>query len=240
LAWIENKRLLLLVGLLAAAGVLYVALHGLPWSSDDEAVQVAIEGGDDGGTPAEKPGDANNDGTDTGGSGGASYRGSDDEFMARPSAGPSKKKSGPSHARVARIAERPKPEQLAELKEGLTSKNDDTRETAVVGIRRLGPKADTRVLIEALRTDESPAVRVAAATALGQLKCWNAGPALMDALADPDARVRSRAGAALDRIIGLKMGFRANGPNRQRVIRKIRTVWPGFYKSHLEHKGGRN
>jgi HEAT repeat protein len=108
----------------------------------------------------------------------------------------------------------------------------------MVGIGRLGDESDPHLLMNALQTDPSPAVRVAAATALGKLKCWEAGPLLIDALEDPDSRVRSRAGAAIDRIVGVKLGFDATDPKRNLVIQKIKTWWPEFYAGYLKRKAG--
>jgi hypothetical protein len=234
----EKKRLFLLIGLLVAAGCTYVVVHGVPWSASEDEIDLDLgDLGDAGTVAAAKPDGTPESGGNSSGTGGARHAVGN---ARRPSqaAGPSPR-AKLYRKKVARIAERPKPEYLPQLRQAAKSGDEDTRETALVGMGRLGDSADTALLIHALRTDESPAVRVAAATALGHLRCWDAGPALMDALDDSDARVRSRAGAALEKIIGLRLGFRANDPDRAKVIRRIRTLWPGFYQYHLRHQAGR-
>lgn len=235
--WSKNRRLFVLIGLLVAAVCAYLALHGLPWSSSDEEVDQSGPG-DAGNVVAastDDPPDARRPSVrGDGPTHGVGKRDGPDGGV--PAGGP---KAAAVRRKVARLAERPKPEYLPELREAAASPDEDTREAALVGIGRLGKDADTELLIRTLQTDKAPAARIAAATALGQLKCWEAGPALIDALEDPDARVRSRAGTAIDRIIGLRLGFRASDPGRAKVIEKIRMMWPGFYENHLRDSPGR-
>ncbi len=236
----DKRRLFLLVGLLIAAGCAYVFFHGVPWSASDDEIDIDVgDLGDPGTVAAAKQDDASDSKEPPAGVG---SRTDATGNTRRPGNSADRSRSARVETfrkRVARIAERPRPEYLPELKQAARSPDEDARETALVGMRRLGNSADTGLLIHALRTDESPGVRVAAATALGKLKCLEAGPALIEALQDPDARVRSRAGAAMDRIIGVRMGFRANDPGRAKVIQKIRTIWREFYEAHAGHQTGR-
>jgi len=231
----EKKRLFLLVGLLVAAGCTYVAVHGVPWSGSEDEIDLDLgDLGDAGTVAAAKPDGTPNSAGTSSGTAGASHSVAN---ARRPShsAGPSPR-SEIVYEKVRRVAQRPKPAHLPHLKKAVRSGDERIREAAAIGIGRLGESSDPDVLISALRNDRAATVRAAAATALGRLNCWEAGPALIDALEDPDTNVRSRAGAALRKIMGVDFHYRANDPDRAKAIQKIRKWWPEFYDGHL----GRN
>ena len=214
--WRERKRLLLLIGLVALLAIVYVSVHGLPWSGPEVAADPGL------GRPV-APTPAPVDSTPDGGT------------RTAPSA--STNYSPAAYQRLVNIARRPEPDHLPELRQATRSKSPKTREAAVVGMSRLGAKSDTQALIERLKSDVAPQARAAAAAALGRLRCWEAGPALIDALEDRDTNVRARAGAALRRIMGVDFRFRANDPARRQTIQRIRDWWPKFYDGHVQSAG---
>ena len=212
--WYEKKRLFLLIGAVAVLAVAYLLIHGLPGSGDEDEEM----------TPRRRR---------------AAARG------AAPSTDPSNpgprakrpagaKWSPAEYQRLVTISRSPEPEDLPELREATRSTSPEVREAAVVGMSRLGEKADTQTLIERLKTDTAPPVRAAAAAALGKARCWEAGPALIQALEDKDSNVRTRAGAALRRIMGIDFRYRADDPGRQKAIQRIREWWPKFYDGHVQ------
>lgn len=222
--WRDNKRLLVLMGLGAALLVYLLFANVIPWlTSEDEETRAAEEltslleedgDGDDEPTPP-PPGAAK-----------ADERGGGNRYIASSSADP-----GRVLTRVTKISRRPKRDHLPVLKKAARHESPKVREAAVTGIGRLGEDSDPRTLIEALRSDESGEVRAAAAAALGKLKHWDAGETLMDALSDEDPRVRARAGAALQQIMGADFHYRAKDPQRDKVIQRIRKWWPKYYEN---------
>ncbi|MCD6303756.1 MAG: HEAT repeat domain-containing protein [Planctomycetes bacterium] len=213
----DKKRLAALMGLAAVLVLVFVYLHVWPRSNaDDEAPRGSSAALSNNGEKG--PAGADNS-SNTGGTGRTGLL-----------------KASPSYQQIKKIVQNPRPSQLPVLKKAARSPDARVRETAVIGMGRLGKDTDPTVLMDALRSDPSPAVRVAAATALGRLKYWDAGPLLIDALSDPDPRVRSRAGAALNRIVGVDLGYDALAPDRDRAIQRIRDWWPKFYQGYLQRQ----
>jgi HEAT repeat protein len=214
----ERKRLVILIGLAVVLAALFVVLHVVPWLGEDDASTTDFDGSAIAGVE-----------------GAASNPEDPPDLPAYPSRSLRRDAPLPSHYhRLARAARRPRPENLPALRKAARDPHPKVRAAAVTGIGRLGKDGDPESLMEALAKDPSPAVRAEAAVALGRIKHWDAGPLLIDALADPDSNVRARAGAALRRIMGVDFRYRANDPQRDKVIRRIREWWPKFYEGHLQ------
>ena len=219
--WRDSKRLLLLIGLAAVLVGAYLWVHGLPGAGrPEEPRRPKARRGPRAGAPTTRGGT----GDSPPGNAGRNERND----------------SWTKLSKVSRMARRAEPEHLPALKKAAASKVTEIREAAVVGIGRMGKDSDPQVLIEALRKDRSAAVRIAAATALGRIRCWDAGEALMDALDDADTGVRSAAGFALTRIMGADLGYRANDPGRERIIQRIRHWWPKFYEGRNRGRGSKD
>jgi HEAT repeat protein len=73
-------------------------------------------------------------------------------------------------------------------------------------------------------------VRADAATALGVLRDVDSLPQLIGALEDDDPFVRARAAAAIEKIFGGDLYFRANDPpeKRREAIQRIREHWQAW------------
>lgn len=134
---------------------------------------------------------------------------------------------------VVDIAVQRKPEYMPQLKKAAADPDWTVRHAAVDGVGRLGREGDPQFLIDVLRNpNEQAEVRAAAAERLGEMRLWDAGPAIIDAMEDSSDLLRARAGVALRRIIVVDLGYRANDPpdRRGEVIRRIRQLWPWFYE----------
>lgn len=128
------------------------------------------------------------------------------------------------------------PAAVKHIRPALKDTRPPVREAAAAAMGRVEREiADAGVLAEALEADEAPAVRCAAAKSLGHLYSWDAMPQLVAALEDPDVRVRRRAIKAVRRILGVNYGYRADAPDREVALEKIKANWPKFKKSHEAH-----
>ena len=111
--WSENKRLFVLIGLLVVVVCTYVVLHGLPWSSSDDESDLSGPG-DTGSVAAantDDPPDARRPSART--SVGAHAVSKTDGTGSLSATGDLKVAA--VRRKVARIAERPKPEHLDQL-----------------------------------------------------------------------------------------------------------------------------
>ncbi|HUS91472.1 MAG TPA: HEAT repeat domain-containing protein [Phycisphaerae bacterium] len=233
--WGDRKRLLVLAGLaVVLAGVcVYLYAFGDRARTPDPADLMALLKKD--AVDANKA----NPATGTGG----------DPSRVGPGANPYPKTPSPSGRasrpretdelvlrKVVDVARRPKPEHLPALKLAARNRDPAIREVATFGLGRLGKDSDPAFLMQVLKSDSEPAVLVAAATALGGLKCWEAGELLIKLLEHPDSRVSSRAAAALNRIIGVDWGIQPGAPDRQQRIQRLRAEWPTLYQKRQERK----
>ena len=86
------------------------------------------------------------------------------------------------------------------LEEGAASASEDTRARAVESLGLLVKDDRARKLAESKLLDQQPAVRAAAATALGQIELKAATPALTTALHDTEAGVVFASASSLLRL----------------------------------------
>ena len=212
----DRKRLFLLIGLAAVLAVVYFAVRGVPGQRESRSA----DGGDSANLPP---------------SGGKNVPG-----RAKV---PEQAEVAARRREVVDIAVQGKPEYLPQLKKAAADPDWRVRHAAVDGVGRLGREGDPQFLIDVLRNpNEQAEVRAAAAERLGEMRHWDAGPAIIDAMEDSSDLLRARAGVALRRIIVVDLGYRANDPSDRRgeVIRRIRQLWPWFYErfTKLEKANG--
>jgi hypothetical protein len=201
----DKKRLILLIGLAAILAVVYVVTRGGPASSESPGTA----GGDSANRPA--PGIEPAPGSEN----------TPEQFAAAN-----------RYQEVANLAVQSKPEYLPKLKKAAGDPDWKVRHAAVDGVGRLGREGDPQFLLEVLRKpNEQVEVRAAAVERLGEMRLWDAGLAMIDAMEDPSPLLRARAGVALRRLIVVDYGYRANDPpeRRDEVIQRIRKDWPWFY-----------
>jgi len=119
---------------------------------------------------------------------------------------------------------------LPHLKPALDDPREDIREAVAVALAGVGGTETVGLLSGVVKTDSSPTVRAAAATALGRLGDPDAMPVLLNALGDSDAAVRGRAAEAVSTITGIEFGFRPEDPpaRRQQAQRQIHILWKQF------------
>jgi HEAT repeat protein len=84
-----------------------------------------------------------------------------------------------------------------------------------------------KALATALRNDTAPEVRASSAATLGHCRAYEVMDSLIDALEDKDVSVRRAAHAALDKITGLALEFRPDGPEAERseAVKNLRAAW---------------
>jgi hypothetical protein len=202
----DKKRLFMLIGLAAVLAVVYVAVRGVPGWSESRSP----DGGDSANLPP-----------------------SGRENVPERAKVPDRTEAAARRGEVVRIAVQMKPEYLPQLKKAAADPDWKVRHAAVDGVGRLGREGDPRFLIDVLRNpNEQAEVRATAAERLGEMRHWDAGPAIIDAMEDSSDLLRARAGVALRQIIVVDLGYRANDPpdRRGEVIQRIRKLWPWFYE----------
>lgn len=116
------------------------------------------------------------------------------------------------------------PEQLAER--ALRAATMEERQAAAIQLAR-GGKDSVELIRRVFRESSTAEVRAAAAQGLGYLRDVDSLPELIDAMEDGSVLVRGRAGAAVSRIVGLQVGFRAAAPpeERQKAVAFYRKFW---------------
>lgn len=121
------------------------------------------------------------------------------------------------------------------------------REAAVNQYGQITDRFNVEPLNQAVTQDPAPAVRAAAAKALGNLRSWNGTDALVRGLSDPDPFVRECSYMAIQRIIGVQYQYDPEGPPAQRaqmasLIRRDLPKFRGAYEYDMkrqEQKGNR-
>jgi hypothetical protein len=93
------------------------------------------------------------------------------------------------------------------------------------------------IVLKAFLAEKAPETRAVAAQALGKFQHWQAMEGLVEALEDESLEVRSSAGMAIRRILGLDYGFRAKASleERQAAIARIRDGWKLQLPFHLDN-----
>jgi len=136
------------------------------------------------------------------------------------------------YSKLFAISQQPSPQDVPVLKKAIQSPSWEDRHAAVTGLGRLKDKGDPPALLAVLTdTQERPEVRAAAAEQLGAMNHVDAGPALIDAMSDQSVLVRTAAGVAVSKIMGMVFGFSARDPagKREEAVARARNLWQRFY-----------
>ena len=106
-------------------------------------------------------------------------------------------------------------------------------EVRVEAARRLArhgvqARQEIRQVFQTARAQEETEVLLPIMTAIGESREWKEIPSLVELMRHPDIRVRGRAGAIAQRLIGADYGFRAELPEAESnaVIAKIEEALP--------------
>jgi HEAT repeat protein len=147
------------------------------------------------------------------------------------------------YAKLFAISQQPSPQDVPILKKAIQSRSWEDRHAAVVGLGRLKDKGDPPALLAVLtNAQEKPEVRAAAAEQLGAMRHIDAGPALIDAMSDESELVRTAAGVALTKLMGMVFDFSARDPagKREEAVARARNTWPRFYREiqRIRNRGG--
>ena len=115
---------------------------------------------------------------------------------------------------------------LGGVRAAMKDKRPEVRQAAVIAVSQAGGKKETPSVAAIVAADESPAVR-AAALSLGRMRAYTEMDTLLNALADDDEDVRRRANAAIEKIIGAGVSFRASASEEKRMrdIASLRAIW---------------
>lgn len=131
-------------------------------------------------------------------------------------------------AAMARVG----PQAAPQIRQAMNDPRAEVRESAVVALGRVSARVplpvDMAALAKTAREDGSLKVRAGAVTALGAIHAFEELETLLSAMQqDESLDVRRRAAAAVIRIIGVDVGFKAGDPpqKRQQAIERIRAVW---------------
>lgn len=126
----------------------------------------------------------------------------------------------------------PSPEELA--RQALEAPTPGEREVAAVRLAQLGKEAKGQ-LQRVLAESQSAAVRAACIGGLAAQWDYQSMPVFLDALDDPSAVVRGRAGVAVQRFLGADFGFRHDDPpkKRQAVVKILKREWERVKDSAL-------
>jgi hypothetical protein len=129
---------------------------------------------------------------------------------------------------------RPSPEALAEA--AINGSPALEQERAVLELTRHG-QASVSALRRVVAESRSPQVRAIAFQALGAFGDIESGPAMIEAMDDPDPRVRGRAAVAMVNILGVDFQFRAEDPpaKRRAIVDHVRRTYEQL-RTKLESK----
>ena len=115
-----------------------------------------------------------------------------------------------------------------------TALNEGPQEDRIEAAVALSNHEDVtlEMLHEVIQKSSLPPVRAAAIAALGNRRDVDSLPVLIDLMEDESELVRGRAGIAVERISGLRMGYNpADTPeNREQTIARYRQFWEDCQK----------
>ena len=169
--------------------------------------------------------------------------GAPDARQAPTAASGAAAESEAQYAKLFAISQQPSPQDVPVLKKAIQSPSWEDRHAAVVGLGRLKDKGDPAALLAVLtNAQEKAEVRAAAAEQLGAMRYIDAGPALIDAMSDESELVRTAAGVALTKLMGMVFDFSARDPagKREEAVARARNTWPRFYQEiqRIRNRGG--
>ena len=119
------------------------------------------------------------------------------------------------------------------------------REAAAGALGQAGGEEQIPILAGAAAEDKAAIVRATALRALGRLRAYTQMEVMLEALDDPDEPVRRCANAAIEKVVGVKVGYRASDspPRRQQAIARWQATWErirakteAFYKNRARYR----
>jgi len=124
----------------------------------------------------------------------------------------------------------PSPAELAAT--ALTAGTSREREAAVAALSHLGKPAREH-LLRVLNETKYAEVRAACVRGLAEQWYYRGMPTLLDAMDDPSVMVRAQAGLAVQRMLRMDYGFRADDPEdkRREAVEQFRAWWEEFKTS---------
>ena len=119
---------------------------------------------------------------------------------------------------------RQSPEELAQI--ALTGNTPQEREEAAVELAPLGHSA-VEHMVRVLSESQTPEVRATMIQGLSVERDFDSMPAFLDALDDESLLVRTRAAGAVQRLLQIDVGYRADAPREKRLaaIKIFREDW---------------
>lgn len=119
---------------------------------------------------------------------------------------------------------RQSPEQLAQV--ALTASTPQERQEAAVALVPLGHSA-VEPMVRVLSESPSPEVRATMIQGLSMERDFDSMPAFLNALDDESVLVRTRAAGAVQRLLQIDVGYRADAPRQKRLaaIKVFREEW---------------
>ena len=148
--------------------------------------------------------------------------------LAKEAAGPKVEVARRAVAAMAHVG----PQAAPQIRQAMNDPRAEVRQAAVVALGRVSARVpqpvDMAALAKAARGDGAVKVRAGAVIALGAIHAFEELETLLSAMQkDKSLHVRRRAAAAVVRIIGVDVGFKAGDPpqKRRQAIERIRAVW---------------
>ncbi len=123
---------------------------------------------------------------------------------------------------------------VTQIRRALEDPRPAVRQQAAMAYARAAEAKDLSLLTRVARTDQSPRVRAAAVTALGQARAHEEMETLLAAMDEDDVVVRQRAAEAVVLILGRRYPYDANASSSERLqsIAQIRKFWMNT-RSHV-------
>lgn len=124
------------------------------------------------------------------------------------------------------------------IKPALNDERPEIREATAAAIGLRGLEGDPATLRNLLKSDPSVNVRLAAASALGGMRDWDAMESFAEALSYPDEMFQVIAAEQMLRIAGVQhQGFRPNASpqDRRSGINFLKTNWRHFKGTHDQY-----
>jgi hypothetical protein len=115
-------------------------------------------------------------------------------------------------------------DELAEI--ALTAGSLEEQEAAAAKLAAMGRPAQSQ-LARVLGASKEPGVRATVVGELASQQAYECMPALLDALGDESLVVRGRAAGAMNRLLQIDVGYRADDPpaQRQAAAKAYRAYW---------------
>ena len=136
-------------------------------------------------------------------------------------------KDSKAACRAVRVMGRVGTRALPGIRAAMKDTRPEVRQEAMIAVSSAGNEGDTPVLSNVVAADESAVVRAAAARTLGRMKAYTEVELLLKAMDDDDLNVRRHANAAIVKIIGASVSFKASDPveKRRADIASMRAMW---------------